>query len=156
MKDFKAENTGNRIVINPASFAEARKLKDVLISQLKKYPIGLKLSGGSTDFINKDIDFTAVIDFLKNILVEIDTSEELNNALWACLKHCTYQTTHVIDENLFDTVPEARADYYEIMISCIEENLSPFIKSLVSKWKTLAPKLGENQLLGAIFQEVKA
>lgn len=154
MKDFKSENTGNRIVINPASFSEAIKLKNVLFAELKTHSLGLKLTGNTTELINKDIDFTSVLDFLKNVLIGADISEDVNNALWVCLKHCTYQTTYKIDESLFDKVPEAREDYYEIIISCIEENLKPFIKSLVSKWKTLAPKLGESQALSVIFQQM--
>lgn len=153
MKDFKSELTGNRIVINPASFAEAKKLKNVLFSELKNNSLGLKLTG-NTDFLNKEIDFTALLDYLKDVLINVDISENVDKALADCLKHCTYQTTYRIDESLFDKIPEAREDYYEIMISCIEENLRPFIKSLVSKWRTLAPKLGESQALSVIFQQM--
>ena len=77
----------------------------------------------------KDIDFSAMLDFLKDVVIGADISEDVEAALWACLKHCTYQTAHRIDEELFDKVPAAREDYYEIIISCIEENLRPFIKS---------------------------
>lgn len=154
MKDFKSELTGNRIVINPASFGEVKKLKNVLFNEIRNQPLGLKLVGNTNNVLDKTIDFTAVIDFFKNVLIGADISEEIETALWACLKHCTYQTTYRIDEDLFDKVPEAREDYYEIIISCIEENLTPFIKSLVSKWKTLAPKLGESQALNVIFQQM--
>lgn len=156
MKDFKSENTGNRIVINPAPFGEVKKLKNVLFKELKEHSLGLRLAGSNNDLLNKDIDFSALLDFLKDVLIGADISEDVETALWACLKHCTYQTAHRIDEDLFDKVPEAREDYYEIIISCIEENLRPFIKSLVSKWKTLAQKLGENQALSVIFQQMIA
>ena len=156
MKDFKSENTGNRIVINPAPYCEAKKLKNVLFSEIRKYPLGLKLTGNSNELANKEIDLTALFDFLKNVLISADISEDVEDALWACLKHCTYQTTYRIDESLFDNVPAAREDYYEIIISCIEENLTPFIKSLVSKWKTLAPRLGNSQALNVIFQQMIA
>ena len=71
------------------------------------------------------------------------------------LKTLHLSTTYRIDESLFDKVPAAREDYYEIIISCIEENLHPFIKSLVSKWKTLAPKIGESQALSVVFQQMR-
>ena len=29
-----------------------------------------------------------------------------------------------------------KKDYYEIIVACIEENLRPFLKSLISTWKT--------------------
>lgn len=155
MKDFKSELTGNRIVINPASFSEAIRLKNVLFGELKSHSLGLKLAGNTNELLQKEIDFTSVLDFLKDVLIGADISEDVNNALWDCLKHCTYQTTYRIDESLFDKVPAAREDYYEIIISCIEENLRPFIKSLVSKWKTLAPKIGESQALSLLFQQTK-
>ena len=152
MKDFKSELTGNRIVINPAPFGEVKKLKNVLFNELKKNQLGIKLTGDTQNLLDRNLDFTAMIDFIKNVLIGVDISEDVESVLWECLKHCTYQTTYRIDETLFDKVPEAREDYYEIIISCIEENLTPFIKSLVSKWQTLAPKLGESQALNVIFQ----
>lgn len=156
MKDFKSDLTGNRIVINPASFVEAKNLKNVLFSQLKNNSLGIKLTGNTSELLNKEMDLTALLDYLKDVLIGADISEDVEKALWECLRHCTYQTTYKIDESLFDKVPEAREDYYEIIISCIEENLKPFIKSLVSKWSTLAPKLGENQALNVIFQQMTA
>lgn len=154
MKDFKSELTGNRIVINPASFSEVKRLKNVLFGELRSHSLGLKLTGNTNELLNKEIDFTALLDFLKNVLIGADISENVESALWDCLKHCTYKTTYRIDEGLFDQVPEAREDYYEIIISCIEENLKPFIKSLVSKWRTLALKLGESQALSLLFQQM--
>lgn len=156
MKDYKSELTGNRIVINPASFGESVRLKNVLFGELKSHSLGLKLIGNTNDLLNKEIDFTALLDFLKDVLIGVDISDDVNAALWACLKHCTYQTTYRIDADLFDKVPEAREDYYEIIFTCIEENLRPFIKCLVSKWKTLAPKIGESQALNVIFQQMNA
>ena len=91
MKDFKSELTGNRIVINPASFSEAIRLKNVLFGELKSHSLGLKLTGNTNELLQKEIDFTAVLDFLKNVLIGADISEDVNSALWACLKHCTYQ-----------------------------------------------------------------
>ena len=138
MKDFKATNTGNRIIINCASMKEVQKLKNVILKELKNSPLGLKLDNNNEDIMQKEIDFTGLLDFVKNTLIGIDTSVEFEEAIFDCLKHCTYKTVYKIDETLFDNeqVPEAREDYYEIIWTCIEENLRPFSKSLLSVFKT--------------------
>lgn len=138
MKEFKATNTGNKIIINCAKTREVQRLKNVILKEMKKSPIGIKLTGGENTFFEKEMDFTGVIDFIKDTLISIETSDEFNEAIFECLKYCTYKTVYKIDEALFDNeqVPEAREDYYEIIIACLEENLRPFFKSLISMWKT--------------------
>lgn len=155
MRDFNAKNTGNRIVINCAKMSEVTALKRALLHELKKNPLGLKLQGTSEDLINKEVDFSSLLDFIKNVLIGLEVSEELENALYACLKYCTYKTAYKIDYDLFDEkCIEAREDYYEIMFACIEENLRPFMESLVSMWKILAPKLGNIQALSVIMEQM--
>lgn len=154
MKDFQTQNTGSRVVINSAPYKIVTNLKRVLLQEIKNNVIGLKISGESNNVFEKTIDFTGCFDFLKNVIIGVDTSPEVNNAIFDCLKYCTYNTTEKIDEGLFDKCQEAREDYYEIIISCIEENLRPFIKSLVSEWSILAPKLGESQALNVILAQM--
>ena len=138
MKDFKTENGKKRVVINCATAKEVQKLKNVILNELKKSPLGLKLIGNPESLFQKDIDFSGVIEFIKNTLISIEASDEFSEALFACLKYCTYDSVYKIDGNLFDNedIPEAREDYYEIMYVCLEENLRPFVKSLISMWKT--------------------
>lgn len=138
MKEFNSANTSNSIRINCAPMKDVQRLKQVIFSELKKSPIGIKLANGDKSLLEKEIDFTGVIDFIKDTLIGIDTSEEFLDAVFACLSYCTYKKVYKIDEELFDRedVPEAREDYYEIIFACIEENLRPFIKSLISVWKT--------------------
>lgn len=152
MKDFKATNTGNRIVINCATMKDVQALKNVILKELKNNPIGLQLEKNSQDLLQREIDFTGIIDFAKNTLIGIDTSPEFHDALYNCLKYCTYKTTYKIDESLFDNdqVPEAREDYYEIMFTCVWENLRPFSKSLLSVLKTHLKLENFNQLLSAM------
>lgn len=154
MKDFEAKNTGNRIVINPAPYKTVLNLKRVLLNEIKNNSIGLKVSKDTNNIYEKSIDFTGCIDFIKNVFIGAETSEEVEKALNECLAYCTYKTTYKISPALFDSEQDAREDYYEIVISCIEENLKPFIKSLVSEWSALAPKLGESQILNVIFAQM--
>ena len=138
MKEIKSMQTGNAIVINCAPMRSVQRLKQVILNEVKKNPIGIKLVGGDKSILEKELDFTGVIDFLKDILIGIDTSDDFTDAIFECLQYCTYKKVYKIDEALFDNeaVPEARQDYYEILYACVEENLRPFIQSLISTWKT--------------------
>lgn len=138
MKEFNATNTGNKVIINCAKTREVQRLKQVILNEIKKNPIGIKLVGQGVSALEKELDFTGVLDFIKDTLISIDTSDEFNEAIFNCLQYCTYKTVYKINEELFDNdeVPEAREDYYEIIVACVEENLRPFVKSLISAWKT--------------------
>lgn len=127
-------------------------LKRVIFNELRKTPLGLKLTEGPSSMFDKEIDFVGVIEFIKNTLIGIDTSDEFNDAVFACLKYCTYNNVYKIDEALFDNdqVPEAREDYYEIIYTCIEENLRPFMKSLVATWKTHIQNGAFTQVLNTV------
>lgn len=152
-KEVKLQNSGKMLIINTASTAEVKYLKNVLLEEFKKYPLGLKLLGNTESVFDKQVDFTSVFDFIKNVLISVDISETAENAIFDCLKHCVYDRTHKVTLDLFDEIEEAREDYYEIIFACIEENLKPFIKSLVSMWKIQAEKLGKSQLLNMILNQ---
>lgn len=149
MKDFNAECTGNRIVINCAPIKDVLQLKKVIASEIKKNPLGFKLKGDNELLVDKEIDLANILEFVKNTLLSIDSSDEFDEAIYNCLRVCTYKTTYRIDKDLFDNpqIPEAREDYYEIILSCIEENLRPFLKSLISMWKTRVQNGNFAQLL---------
>lgn len=150
-KEIKLQNSGKVLIINTATTAEVKYLKNALLEELKQYPLGLKLLGNTQSIFDKQVDFTSVFDFIKNVLISIDISETAENAIFDCLKHCVYDKTHKVTQDLFDEVEEAREDYYEIIFACIEENLKPFIKSLVSMWRIHAERLGKSQLLNMIL-----
>ena len=152
MKDFITKNGQKRVVINCATMQEVIELKREILKQIKDHKIGSDLiSGNAKDLLEKDINIGQIIDFFKNVLISMDVSQELENAIYKCLSHCTYDTVHVINMDLFDNIcPDARQDYYEIIIACIEENLKPFMKSLASSWTILQPKLGNIPTLSAI------
>lgn len=160
MLDFKAKNTGNRVVINEADFKTEIDLKNVILKEVQKYPVGVKLVSAlrnrqsANDFIqNADIDLSSILDFLKNCLIGIDTNDDIMAVIWKCLSLCTYKTTYRIDDKLFDEVKEAREDYYEIVAKCLECNLRPFLKSLQSEFSILFQIVGDNPILNAALAE---
>lgn len=150
MQEFKATNSKRNIVINCASYKDAVHLKKCILNEIIKYPIGLKLKGEGANVLGQDLDVTQLFDFIKNVIVSMDISEELNNAIFQCLSVCTWDLKK-ITMDLFDEFPEIREDEYEIKFKCIEENLKPFIKSLSSQWKMYAPKIGENPVLNQLL-----
>ena len=152
MKEFNCSNTKNKVIINTAPMEDVQRLKAVILNEIKKSPIGIKLTGGETSLFEKELDFTGIIDFVKNTLIGIDTSEDFTDAVFKCLEYCTYKKVYKIDKELFDRedIPEAREDYYEIIFACVEENLRPFIKSLISTWKTHIKNNSIAQLLSTM------
>ena len=157
--EFKTTNTNTRVIINSAPYKKVTKLKNVLLNEVLKNPMGLKIkeSAEVKHALEKELDFTGFLDFIKNILIGADISEDVNSALFDCLAYCLYDGTRKINEDLFDDEQykeKIREDQYELFYKCIEVNLSPFIKSLVSMWKTLAPKIGENPTLNVILAQM--
>lgn len=139
--EFITQNGNVAIEINPASFKEACNLKKA---------VGKSLTGKG--FLS-DVDTTSLMDIkldsILQLLVDIDTSDEFEKAVLECLKSCIYDKggrNIKITAQLFDDIPEAREDYYEIITKCVEENLRPFLKSLVSEFKHRLSTLPEENL----------
>lgn len=131
---FITTNGQKEVIINPASFKDAGSLKKAVMKCL----LGVKSLQG-LDIKNLNIDFKGIMDALLELIINIDTSDEFENAVLECLKVCIYDNSGKkvkIVPTMFDDIPEAREDYYEIVAKCCEENLRPFFKSLVSEFKT--------------------
>lgn len=152
-KEIKLQNSGKTLIINTASTLEVKILKNVIFAEIKKFPLGIKLLGHTESIFDKQIDFTAVFDFVKDVLISIDTSAEAESAIFECLKYCVYDKVHKVTPELFDEVEDARQDYYEIIYACVEHNLAPFIKSLISMFSTHLAKIGKSQLLNTILKQ---
>jgi len=138
--EFITANTQKKVVINRATFRDASNLKKEVMKCL------LNLKGIDIFTLNAQ-DKTKLLDVVIELLISADTSEGLENALFACLKTCLYDNFYAITPEFFDDKPEAIEDYYEIAAKCIEVNLRPFGKSLVTEYKARLAKLPqENQL----------
>ena len=135
--EFTTQNGNVTIDIISASFKDACNLKKAVAKGL----IGKDLGFGSNSLM--DIK----LDSILQLLVDIDTSDEFEKAVLECLKSCIYDKggkNLKITAQLFDDIPEAREDYYEIITKCCEENLRPFFKSLASEFKTRLAMLPVN------------
>lgn len=142
--EFITTNGQKEVKINAASFKDAANLRKALVKCLKEEGI---LKGSNLAEIT-NIDVNTII----SVLVNIDSSDEFEKAVMECLKVCIYDfmgKNIKITPQLFDDIPEAREDYYEIVTKCCEVNLAPFFKSLGSELKTrfaaMAPSTQEQK-----------
>lgn len=136
--EFTSQNTNVNIEINSASFKDASNLKKA---------VAKGLIGKDLGFNNSLMDIK--LDSILQLLVDIDTSDEFEKAVMECLKCCLYDKggkNLKITSQLFDDIPEAREDYYEIVTKCCEVNLRPFFKSLASEFKNRLAMIPEENL----------
>lgn len=136
--EFLTQNTNVNIEITPASFKDASNLKKA---------VAKGLIGKDLGFNNSLMDIK--LDSILQLLVDIDTSDEFEKAVMECLKCCLYDKggkNLKITPQLFDDIPAAREDYYEIVTKCCEENLRPFFKSLASEFKNRLAMIPEENL----------
>lgn len=107
-KTFKSTNGQCDVMIAEAGFADAIRLKNAITSGLQN---------GTYDRAFPDND------------------PQVYAALWPCLIKCTYKGVKITQATFEDV--EAREDYFEIINSCIDENLRPFFKGVASWLDTL-------------------
>ena len=131
MKEFKGCN-GAKIVINEATWGDVRKLKKVLAIELLKLGIDI-----DKEFLGQTEENLMVgsklFQLLKDVYLTLEASDDFNDEIMNCLQYCHYDNIQ-IKEHLFDDKPEAREDYYDMVIGCLEVNLAPFIKKVLSKF----------------------
>ena len=111
---------GKQVVINYAGFKDACELKRYIGLEL------LKVNVDISDLLNKELDSQS-INTLKNLLLTIDSSEEIEKCIFKCLSKSLYDNSRITRE-LFELDKEAVGEYYNILIACVKENLSPFFE----------------------------
>lgn len=145
------QNGQKTVEIKAAGFKEAINLKKAVAKSMLDAGIVKNL-----DF--KGVDITSLIDKFVELLFSAEMSTDFENALFECLKSCYMDENGIknkITRELFDEKPELREDYYEIVSKCVEVNLRPFFKSLVTELKTRFTQMSENPLLKSVQQPNK-
>ena len=126
------QNNKTKVTINRASWADMNLLKQEAFKCIDIRDIKFNLTD-TAEFIN----------FCMDILIKAETSESFNYALFRCLKNCLWDDYISITEQLLQDKPEIIDDYYEIASNCIEVNLRPFFKSLVTEFKRRFQQMGK-------------
>lgn len=137
--EFLTTNGNVNVKINIASFKEVADLKKAALKALQDVEI-IKDSNLNIEGLKNQNPIKIITD----LIINFDTSKDFEDALFACLKSCVYDAggkNLKINAQLFDDIVEAREDYYEIAAKCVEVNLTPFFKSLVSACKIQFAKI---------------
>ena len=140
-KECTTVNGNAELILNEATFADCIVLQSVIMEEAKK----LKVDIGQIDIDFDGASVSNLLDSIKDLFLNLMTSEKFDRIIFKCLSYCTYNNAK-ITKQLFDDMPEARADYYQIIKECVEINLAPFLKSLTSQLSTLLPTVtSDNQ-----------
>lgn len=141
VKECTTVNGNATLVLNEATFADCIILQSVMMEEAKK----LKIDIGDMDISLNVSSMSNLLDNIKDLFFGLMTSEKFDRIIFKCLGSCTYNGVK-ITKQLFDDMPEARQDYYQIIKECVEINLNPFRKSLTSQLSTLFTiPMSENQ-----------
>lgn len=97
--------------------------------------------------INMSSEVEIDTNLLKNIFCTANSSRKIKEKLDPLLKRCLYDNAP-INEKTFQSI-EAREDYLEIIEVVAVENIRPFVKGLVRKYKAIFSQLA------TIFQGLK-
>lgn len=144
---FKTES-GKECVINGADFMSASRLKVSVLKAVKGSGVKIseidfsKLLSGVKDDMESAIK-SGALDSLLELVIELDCSKEVNDAIFDCLARSTYNGERIIRDTF--EPEDARGDYYPIVIACLKRNLAPFFKTLISQLKKLTPTPSESQ-----------
>ena len=115
--------SGAELEITLAPFMEGERLFTATAECLKSVKVD-----GKTDVQ----DLTSNINSLKDAFLSCLTSQDMKDAILVCLKRCTYNKQRITNWDVFDSV-EARQDYLAVCWEVVKFNLTPFMKSLISK-----------------------
>lgn len=129
--------SGKKVVINPAPFGEVMALKSAIGRAVSQSEIDVDIN--AADLFNQDFNPASIA----KIALFIDSDAEINSRLFGCLSRCL-RDGEKITEATFEDV-SAREDYYPIAFACLKENLSPFLKPLLSRLSAPAAAKGEDQ-----------
>lgn len=124
--EFKT-GTGADVVITAAPFEDALVLSNMVAPYL----------GAINAFTDQTMNIRS--EDLMKIMIEAAVSSQIQGQVMKCLKRCTYGG-HAITERTFDAT-NARADYFEVMVACIKENVSPFMNGLFLQFSALLEAL---------------
>lgn len=122
MREVKLPS-GAVLKIGVAPFETSRSLYQVVLEEAKAILVTTKLEMAS---VYKDL---FCIGF---------SSKKIENALWECLKYCTYNNGKTgelkIDKDTFEPI-SAREDYLNVCIEVAKDNIAPFVKSLYAEYE---------------------
>jgi hypothetical protein len=128
--EFTTKATGVKVVINPCSLVDAFRLKSHILKALLDNNIQIE---------------KAIESNVSGLLMALDSSEQVFDSLFECLKKSTYGGVKITKET-FES-DDAKQDLYEVFYYCLKVNIYPFFKPLLSQLgiNLKVPEFGESQ-----------
>jgi hypothetical protein len=126
---------GKELKITLASFNEALNLQRAIGKELAQSNSKFDIDSLTDGKINDD----SVLEFLK-ILINIGISKEIEDCIFICAERAMWGTEKV-DREFFEK-EENRQYYFEIMFEIAKVNISPFFRSLLSRFSGLQGMIG--------------
>ena len=118
-------------MIGFATFRESKALFDTILKKIEASHFDAK----------QEMD----INFIKNVVLSLVSSEDVEKKLWPILERCVYGNhKDKVNEQLFESNMEARGDFLEICYHATIESINPFTKNLYGKYKPRLQELGLN------------
>src|SRR6185503_11722971 len=116
--------SGATLKIQAAPFAQAKTLYQAILEETKA--IDFKQEG-------------EVGNLIKTAVMTVFSSRKVEEALWACLPKCLYNSGQgdlKIDKDTFEPLM-ARGDYVLVCVEVGKENILPFMSGLYAVWSEL-------------------
>jgi hypothetical protein len=127
----KTMPSGAELEIALAPFQDAKTLCKKVARELKT----IKMDGKEEIFDDK-MNINPML--IKDALLTVIDSEEIEEAISVCMKRCTYKGVR-IDKDSFDS-EESRGDYFQVCYEVAKENLLPFMKGLFAQLEIKFPE----------------
>jgi hypothetical protein len=133
----KMLESGAVLDLSMCSFEEGTRLMKAVAREIRNVQVSLGAKGES-DVFKMEMGNEAM-NTIKNIVMSLIASDDIESALWPCIERGTYTAdgiTRKINRDLFDG-EKARGDYIPILKEGLIFNLTPFFKSLASLVKDI-------------------
>lgn len=132
----KTLDSGAVLNVTMAPFKDGNDLRKAVLRELETVRISFDLDIGKVKEIFTKGGGDEVVNAIKNLILKLASSEEIEARVWKCLERATYDNVKITKETF---EPEAaRGDYLIVLKEVLWFNLSPFFKNLSS----MLPDLG--------------
>lgn len=119
--------SGRKLRLQAADFRKSKDLFDAISKEIK----------GNEFDPKAEFD----INFIKNILLGMVSSPQVEATLWPCFTGCLYKGDTKVTPDLFEDM-SAREDFLEICFEVAKINVLPFTKNLSSKFEPILKDMG--------------
>lgn len=134
---------GKELLITPASFEIAMRLKKNIADALRSDGINLDIGGlDSENVLESDLSGETIGSLVENIMA-VATAPAVVSSLFECCQTVVIgENRERVDRDFFEEV-ENRQYFYPIMTEVLKANLGPFFRKIGSMFSDLPGLLGK-------------